>query len=55
LEPMFNSRTTLDHKGKIADRSRDGLLMGYSVENVCYRIWDVERKRMVLTRDCIFQ
>jgi len=54
---VFGSRvqfTVNTKKKKLDERSRFGIHLGYDENNVCYRIWDIEKKRVTLSRDVKF-
>lgn len=43
------------HKLKKLDaRSREGLMMGYSTQSKGYKIWDLESRKMIVSRDVTF-
>jgi hypothetical protein len=41
-------------RNKLATKSRSGILVGFAVEDYCYRIWDIEDGVIVLSRDVKF-
>jgi hypothetical protein len=41
-------------RSKLDSKSLPGLFMGYSDTSKCYRVWDLTKDKIVLTRDVIF-
>ena len=51
---IFGSRVLIkdkSYKKKLDDKTREGLMLGYNEENDTYKVWDIERKEAVSTRD----
>jgi hypothetical protein len=43
-----------EHKQKLDDRSFDGILLGFDVATKCYRVYNIEKKKIKLSRDVKF-
>ena len=41
-------------KGKLDQRSREGIFIGYSVESKGYRLWSPEKRKVIMNRDVKF-
>jgi transposase InsO family protein len=46
--------TVVSRKKKLDSRSKPGMFLGYAPESNCWRIWDVEMRQVILSRDVRF-
>ncbi len=41
------------YRRKLEDRTREGILLSYCEENKTYRVWDIERRGVIFSRDFV--
>ena len=52
---VFGSRVLIKNKKKslkkLDDKTKEGMFLGYNEENKTFRVWDIERKEVISSRD----